>query len=182
MAFLGPWWRNQAVESTGSGSSEHITGNLTVDGTSTLTGHVTAGAGLGVTGAVTVSTTLGVTGLSTLASLAVTGAATVGTTLGVTGVTTTSESININVAGKGLAVKTGANAKSGTVTANGTTGVAVATTALTANSAVMFGLKTVGGTTAPVYMDTVTPATGFTIKSSVGNTSVYNWVIVDLIP
>lgn len=93
----------------------------------------------------------------------------------------TAGDVLINGIGKGLQVKSGSNAKAGTVTANGATGVSVATTAITANSAVIFGLKTVGGTTAPVYMDTVTPGTGFNIKSTAGNTSVYNWVIVDLI-
>lgn len=89
--------------------------------------------------------------------------------------------VKITTAGKGYFVQSGANAKAGTLVANGSTGVTVSTTALTANSTVTFGLKTVGGTTAPVYMDTVNPGTGFTIKSTAGNTSTYNWVIVDLI-
>lgn len=88
-----------------------------------------------------------------------------------------------NLAGKTFKVKSGTNAKAGTVTANGTTAVTVSTTAITANSVVVFGLKTQAGTaatTAP-FMSAVTPGTSFQIKSSAGDTSVYNWVILDLI-
>lgn len=90
--------------------------------------------------------------------------------------------ILINTAGKGLQVKSGgAAAKSGTVTANGTTGVTVSTTGYTANSTVSFGLKTTGGTPAGIYVFSVVAGTSFTIKGVAGDTSVYNWVITDLI-
>lgn len=94
----------------------------------------------------------------------------------------TNGNVLINTAGKGLQVKSGANAKAGTVTANGASSVTVSTTAITANSTVIFGLKTVGGTIlgAP-YMFTVTPGTSFTVRAGASDTSVYNWVIVDLI-
>lgn len=142
----------------------YVSGQIFSGGNETVTGTLT------VTGATLLQSTLGVTGNTLL-----------GGTLGITGITTTSEDIKINVAGKGLAVKSGANAKAGTVVANGATGVPVSTTAITANSAIMFGLKTVGGTPAPIYMDTVTPGVGFSVTSTAGNTSTYNWVIVDLI-
>lgn len=96
---------------------------------------------------------------------------------------TADSDIVIGLAGKGLQVKSGTNAKAGTVTANGTTAVTVSTTAITANSVVVFGLKTQSGTaatTAP-FMSAVTAGTSFQIKSSAGDTSVYNWVILDLI-
>jgi len=88
-----------------------------------------------------------------------------------------------NLAGKTFKVKSGTNAKAGTVTANGTTAVTVSTTAITANSVVVFGLKTQSGTaaTAAPFMSAVTAGTSFQIKSSAGDTSVYNWVILDLI-
>jgi hypothetical protein len=91
--------------------------------------------------------------------------------------------IVITLAGKGFKVASGTNAKAGTVTANGVTAVTVTTTAITANSVVVFGLKTAAGTAATQapYMSAVTAGTSFQIKSSTGDTSVYNWVILDLI-
>lgn len=92
-------------------------------------------------------------------------------------------SLNVGTAGQTLTVKSGTNAKAGTVTANGTTAVTVSTTAITANSVVVFGLKTQSGTaatTAP-FMSAVTAGTSFQIKSSAGDTSVYNWIILDLV-
>jgi len=66
---------------------------------------------------------------------------------------------------------------------NGTTAVTVSTTAITANSVVVFGLKTQAGTaaTSGPFMSAVTAGTSFQIKSTAGDTSVYNWVILDLI-
>lgn len=115
-----------------------------------------------------------------------TGAAARDTTWGRQGVAqvgTSDSDIAITLAGKSLKVASGSNAKAGTVTANGTTAVTVTTTAITANSVVVFGLKTQAGTaatTAP-FMSAVTAGTSFQIKSSAGDTSVYNWVILDLI-
>jgi len=84
--------------------------------------------------------------------------------------------------GKSLQVTSGANAKSGTVTANGATAVVVSTTAVTANSVICYGLKTVGGTpAAKPFESAVVPGTSFSVKAAAGDTSVYNWVILDLI-
>lgn len=82
------------------------------------------------------------------------------------------------VAGKTFSVKSGSNAMSGTFTANGTTPVAVATTAWDANCAAIITLKTSGGTgpTMTPFVSSVTPGTGFSVVSVVGDTSVYNWV------
>lgn len=102
---------------------------------------------------------------------------------GVANIGTTNSDISINLAGKSLKVASGTNAKAGTVTANGTTAVTISTTAITANSVVVFGLKTAAGTAATQapYMSAVTAGTSFQIKSSAGDTSVYNWIILDLI-
>jgi hypothetical protein len=91
--------------------------------------------------------------------------------------------IVVTLAGKSFKVASGTNAKAGTVTANGVTAVTVSTTAITANSVLLFGLKTAAGTAATQgpYMSAVTAGTSFQIKSSTGDTSVYNWVILDLI-
>ena len=64
----------------------------------------------------------------------------------------------------------------GTVTLNGATQVTVANTAITANSVVVFTLKTVGGTVGAVpVIDTITAGTGFTVKGTALDTSVYNY-------
>lgn len=76
----------------------------------------------------------------------------------------------------------GANgsAMGGTFTANGTTPVVVANANITANSVVVFGLKTVGGTVSAAgpAMLTVTPGTGFTVGATASDTSVYNYLII----
>jgi len=86
----------------------------------------------------------------------------------------------LGVLGETLTLTAGANAKAGTVTLNGTTPVSVATTAFIAGSSVLFSLKTVGGTVgAHPVIATVTPGTGFDVKGTALDTSVYNWVIID---
>lgn len=69
---------------------------------------------------------------------------------------------------------------SGTFTANGTTQVTIANTKITANSNIIITLNTVGGTVSPSvpYINTITPGTGFTIKATASDTSVYNYLIV----
>lgn len=67
----------------------------------------------------------------------------------------------------------------GTFTANGASAVTVADPTVTANTMVITGLKTVGGTPAGApFMATVTPGTGFTIKAAAGDTSIYNYGII----
>jgi hypothetical protein len=70
---------------------------------------------------------------------------------------------------------------SGTFTINGATPVTVANPLVTANSVVMFGLKTVGGTVSPNMpaVLTVTPGTGFTVGGTAADSSVYNYVILN---
>ena len=70
---------------------------------------------------------------------------------------------------------------SGVVTLNGATPVTVTNANLTANSTVLFGLKTVGGTVSPNSPNvlTVTPGTGFTVGGTASDTSVYNYVILN---
>lgn len=69
---------------------------------------------------------------------------------------------------------------SGTFTANGTTQVTIANTNVTANSNIIITLKTVGGTVSPSvpYINTITAGTGFTIKGTASDTSIYNYLIV----
>lgn len=85
-----------------------------------------------------------------------------------------------NLAGKTLKVKSGTNAKAGTVTANGTTAVTQNTTAVTANSTIILsyksGTQASGGT---AWVSGLTAGTSFQIKSLAGDTAVYNWVIIE---
>lgn len=69
---------------------------------------------------------------------------------------------------------------SGTVTLNGATNVTVANTAVTANSIIVFTLKTVGGTVSPSApnVKTITPGTGFDVAGTASDTSVYNYRII----
>lgn len=66
----------------------------------------------------------------------------------------------------------------GTFTANSGSAVTVTNSNVTANSVVVFGLKTAGGTPAAPFMVTVTPGTGFTVNSGGSDTSVYNYIIL----
>lgn len=66
----------------------------------------------------------------------------------------------------------------GTFTANSGSVVTVANSNVTANSVILFGLKTAGGTPAAPFMVTVTPGTGFTVNSGGSDTSVYNYIIL----
>jgi len=71
--------------------------------------------------------------------------------------------------------------RTGTFTANQTNVVTVANPLVTANSAIVITLKTVGGTvgnSAPA-IKTITPGTGFTVTALASDTSVYNYTIFD---
>ena len=64
----------------------------------------------------------------------------------------------------------------GTVTVNGTAAITVSDTGVTANSIIVFTLKTVGGNVgAQPAISTITPGTGFTVVATTSDTSVYNW-------
>ena len=66
----------------------------------------------------------------------------------------------------------------GTFIANDATPVTVANANVTANSVIVFGLKTATGTPAAPFLVTVTPGTGFTVASGASDTSTYNyWVL-----
>jgi hypothetical protein len=67
----------------------------------------------------------------------------------------------------------------GTFVCNGVTGVTVADANVTANSAIIITLKTVGGTVGAVpAVKTITPTTGFTVAGTASDTSTYNYNIL----
>jgi len=136
-----------------------------------------------------VSTILGLLGMSTQAANAVdiTGGTIDGTILGGTtpaaaNFTTLSNtgSITQKTANTTLILKQGSNGKTGTVVLNGATPVSVGNTSITANSVVVFALKTIGGTVgAHPAIQTITPSTGFTVAGSALDTSTYNYAIIE---
>jgi hypothetical protein len=70
-------------------------------------------------------------------------------------------------------------ANGGTFTANGTTAVTITNTNITANSVVIFGLKTASSvSTSGPFMFAVTPGVSFQIKSFGSDASVYNYWIL----
>lgn len=68
----------------------------------------------------------------------------------------------------------------GTLTLNGATPVVVADARVTANSIIIFTLKTVAGTVSPTAPNilTITPGTGFTVGGVALDLSQYNYAII----
>lgn len=66
----------------------------------------------------------------------------------------------------------------GTFTCTGGGTITVAQTTLTANSVLMLGLKTAGGTVAAPFQATAMPGTGFTVTCGGSDTSIYNYLIL----
>jgi hypothetical protein len=91
----------------------------------------------------------------------------------------TNADLDVSVAGKGLRVAEGSNAKQGVATlAAGT--VTVANTAVTANSRIFLTTNTVGGTAGFLVVSARIAGTSFTILSSnAADTSVVAWEIFE---
>lgn len=75
---------------------------------------------------------------------------------------------------------TSIQAGGGTVTLNGATPVVVADARVTANSIIVFTLKTPAGTVSPTAPNilTITPGTGFTVGGVALDLSIYNYAIL----
>jgi hypothetical protein len=68
----------------------------------------------------------------------------------------------------------------GTFVCNGATAVVVAAPAITADSIVIIGLRTVGGTVGAIpRLVTITPGTGFNVAGTASDTSTYNYRIIN---
>lgn len=68
----------------------------------------------------------------------------------------------------------------GTFVANEATPVVVADDRVTADSVIMFGLKTAGGTIAgQPFVVSVTPGVGFSVEAGAADTSTYNYVLLN---
>ena len=71
------------------------------------------------------------------------------------------------------------SSRTGTVTVNGTNTVQVSDTSVTTKSVVILTVKTPVGTVGPAYVSSTTAGTGFSIKSQSGDTSTYNYLIIN---
>lgn len=99
---------------------------------------------------------------------------------GVIGTQTVTGNINFQATGNRLAYKTGTTC--GTFTATGTTAVVVNTTAASATMIVVMSVKTVGGTPAGApYISAISAGGSFSVKTAVGDSSIYNWAIIETV-
>jgi hypothetical protein len=91
----------------------------------------------------------------------------------------TDDDFAINVAGKGLRVKEGSNAKMGTATLVAGA-VTISTTAVTANSRIFYSVNVAGGTQGILRVSARTAGTSFVITSTSGTeTSSIVWMLVE---
>lgn len=73
----------------------------------------------------------------------------------------------------------GSGSYRGTFVATGATAVTVSNTLVLITSPIIISLNTVGGTVGAVpSIKTITAATGFTVKTDLGDTSTYNYAIL----
>ena len=76
--------------------------------------------------------------------------------------------------------ETGSSACMGTATLNGTTAVSVATEAVDASTRIFVSIQAPAGTVGSPYVASITPGTGFTVKSTAaGDTSMVAWLLID---
>lgn len=74
----------------------------------------------------------------------------------------------------------GVTVTTGTFTCNGATNVTVTDANVTANSLIIIALKTVGGTVGAIpAVQTKTAGTGFTVKGTALDTSIYSYFIFE---
>jgi hypothetical protein len=155
------------------------TGALTVTGAASASTTLTAGTGITATTGNIAASSGNVSASGTVTG----GTGVIATTGGVTAtagdITATNGNVIVSTAGKGLNVKTGSNARIGTLTLTGATPVVVSTTAVTADSAIFLTVKTPGGTPAFYWVSARSAGTSFSVTGTAGDTSVLNWFIVE---
>ena len=94
--------------------------------------------------------------------------------------TTRGGNINLGCLGKTVNFKSGANGAAGTWLANGSTAVVIPNTLASINMVVVPSLQTAGGTPAGApYISAINPGVSFSMKAAAGDTSVYNYVILN---
>jgi hypothetical protein len=178
------WYGGTTLAATLSG-----TGNLDLAGTTASTsntiGALKLAGGIGISNATDATSSTNGGTFTSAGGGAVAKSWWIGTTLNVTGTSTlaavSSNSLTMRALGNTLILKQGANGKTGTFVCNGMTPVTVANSSITANSGIIITLKTVGGTvgTSGPNVRTITAGTGFTVAGIVGDTSIYNYHIIE---
>lgn len=92
----------------------------------------------------------------------------------------TAGQVSTETIGATFAIKSGSNAKAGTVTLSSGAGT-ISSTAITANSILIIGLKTASGViTEHPYATAVTAGTSYTITAGAGDNSTYNWALIEV--
>ncbi|GAA1958654.1 right-handed parallel beta-helix repeat-containing protein [Catenulispora subtropica] len=99
--------------------------------------------------------------------------------LGPAQIGSTDSDLVVGLAGKGLKIKEGANAKMGVLTLKGATAVTVPTTEVTANSRIFLTVQQAAGTVGPVYVSGRVPGSSFSVQGQAGDTSTVAWMIVE---
>ena len=96
-----------------------------------------------------------------------------------TGSPTSGVSLVFTAAAAGVTLKQGANGRTGTFVCNGATPVVVGNTSFAAGDVILISLETVGGTVGAIpAVQTVTPATGFTVAGTAADSSTYRYILI----
>jgi hypothetical protein len=97
----------------------------------------------------------------------------------------TAGNVSIQLAGKGVQIKEGANARMGTSILNGASPgtVTVANTSVTASTRIFLTTQTAGGSVGFPYVSAITASTSFSITSSAnGDTNIVAWLLIEPSP
>lgn len=181
---IGQRWINTVLNASFtltsiSPSNGVITATWTQEGGS---GSGTVTSVTGTTNQIGVTPTTGAPVVSLPSAITAPGSLTTTTSLTATlgNITATNGNLVLGTAGNKLSITTGSNASTGVSGAmTGTPGViAVATTACTASSVIVFSRATTGGTPGQVSI-TAQSTSGFTLTSTANETSTFNYLIIN---
>lgn len=87
--------------------------------------------------------------------------------------------LTLAAAGNKLIITGGSNAAIGTLVLTGVTPVVVANTSVTANSIILLGVKTPGGTPAFSWVSAISAGVSFSVTGTVSDTSTLNYLIIN---
>lgn len=85
----------------------------------------------------------------------------------------------VDVAGRGMIIKEGANARSGTLTLTGATPVVVANTTVTANTRIYLTANAPGGTPGHFWVSARSAGVSFSVTGTAGDTSTLAYFMVE---
>ena len=91
----------------------------------------------------------------------------------------TEGNLQCDVAGGGLRIKEGANARSGKLTLTGATPVVVSNTSVTANTRIFLTTNVVGGTPGFMWVSAVSAGVSFSVTGTAGDTSTVAWLLIE---